>query len=324
MSIKLSVIIPVYNVEPYVGKTLESVFDTTAPSDVFEVVVVNDGTKDGAMDIVHRFSDRPNLKVLEQENQGLSAARTNGFTAAQGEYIWFVDSDDWLVEDGVGKVLGLLEERPGVDALMFPLKRIIEADPAKNHLDYQFSGEALITGIEVMRDLKLYVWCAQCYVFKRSLMDNPWLFFPLGRLHEDEYFGPVLLCLAKKVCVFDYPVYLHRIRPGSIMTTLNVRSSYDIVAVHKLLIKFMKKNLPSSEWPWFKEQGMVQLETSYSYNKRYFRTPGFKRFARRNGFYVWKEWKAVHRDQSVRKKMGRLFFYLSPALRKKYSSRIKH
>ena len=60
----ISVIIPVYNVEPYVGETLESVFDTTAPSDVFEVIVVNDGTKDGSMDVVRRFSDRPNLKVL--------------------------------------------------------------------------------------------------------------------------------------------------------------------------------------------------------------------------------------------------------------------
>ena len=107
----LSVIIPVYNVEAYVGKTLESVFHTTASSDDFEVIVVNDGTKDGSMKVVRQFADRPNLTILEQENQGLSAARMKGRSVARGEYLWFVDSDDYLVEDGVGKVLALLRSQ---------------------------------------------------------------------------------------------------------------------------------------------------------------------------------------------------------------------
>ena len=90
---RLSIIIPVYNVEAFVSKTLESVFNTTASADDFEVIVVNDGTKDKSMDVVRRFSDRPNLLILEQENQGLSAARMNGLSVASGEYIWFIDSD---------------------------------------------------------------------------------------------------------------------------------------------------------------------------------------------------------------------------------------
>lgn len=320
MSIKLSIIIPVYNVERYVGETLESVFETSAAVDEFEVIIVNDGTKDGSMDVVQQFSGCPNLKIVEHNNQGLSAARMNGVSVAQGEFVWFIDSDDWLVDDGVGRVLALIKDRPDVDVLMFPLQRIIEEDPSNNHLDYQFSGEASITGIEVMRDLKLYMWCAQRYVFKRSLMDSPWLFFPLGRLHEDEYFAPVLMCLANQVCVFDYPVYMHRIRNGSIMTTIDVRSSYDIVAVHKLLIRFMEQKLPSSEWPWFRAHCLTQLETSYSFNASNFETSRFRRFASREGLYVWKEWKTVYRDKSLRKKLGQLFYFLNPALRKKYSA----
>ena len=117
----LSVIIPVYNVEAYVGKTLESVFHTTASSDDFEVIVVNDGTKDGSMKVVRQFADRPNLTILEQENQGLSAARMKGCSVAGGEYLWFVDSDDYLVEDGVGKVLALLRSHSDAEVLMFPL-----------------------------------------------------------------------------------------------------------------------------------------------------------------------------------------------------------
>ena len=80
----LSIIIPVYNVEEYVGGTLDSVFNSTAPAEDFEVIVVNDGTKDGSMDVVRQFSERPNLTVIEQENQGLSAARMKGLSEARG------------------------------------------------------------------------------------------------------------------------------------------------------------------------------------------------------------------------------------------------
>ena len=96
----LSIIIPVYNVEAYVGETLDSVFDTAASTEAFEVIVVNDGTEDGSMDVVLRYASKPNLKIIEQGNQGLSAARLRGLSAAEGDYVWFIDSDDYLMESG--------------------------------------------------------------------------------------------------------------------------------------------------------------------------------------------------------------------------------
>ena len=151
----LSVIIPVYNVEAYVGKTLESVFHTTASSDDFEVIVVNDGTKDGSMKVVRQFADRPNLTILEQENQGLSAARMKGCSVAGGEYLWFVDSDDYLVEDGVGKVLALLRSHSDAEVLMFPLLR---KNGEEVHLDYQIEGERRMDGKDIVKDPKLPEW----------------------------------------------------------------------------------------------------------------------------------------------------------------------
>ena len=85
---KLSIIIPVYNVEAYVGQTLSSVFDTTANLADFEVIVVNDGTDDGSMEVVRQYADRQNLVILEQKNQGLSAARNCGLDHAKGEYLF--------------------------------------------------------------------------------------------------------------------------------------------------------------------------------------------------------------------------------------------
>ena len=152
----LSIIIPVFNVERYIRKTLESIFDTSAcPSD-YEVIIVNDGTQDGSMQIVNQFSTYPNVTIIEQENKGISVARMKGLTVANGEYVWFIDSDDWLVQDGVGNVLQLLKDRPNADVLMFPLQWTYE-DASKNHLDYRIDGEQTISGKEVLRDLRLPV-----------------------------------------------------------------------------------------------------------------------------------------------------------------------
>jgi len=316
---KLSLIIPVYNVEAYVGRTLGSVFETTASAADFEVIVVNDGTKDGSMDVVRRFADKSNLIILEQENQGLSAARMNGLALAKGDYIWFIDSDDYLVEDGVGKVLRLLEERPDAEVLMFPLMRLYEG-ASEGHLDYRIEGETIMSGYDVIKNPDLKVYSVVRFVIKRSLAAHPSLYFPLGRLHEDEYYGAVLMCLAKQVNVLDEYVYVHLTRSGSIMTTLQIRSSYDIVAIHRMLMRFLDEHLEPGDRHWFRQHCMNMLMTIYIRQAGSFDMPGFCRFTCRNGLYVWRQWLAVTRDKPVRHKAGRLFYFLMPRFRERILS----
>ncbi|MBR5175333.1 MAG: glycosyltransferase [Bacteroidales bacterium] len=312
---KLSIIIPVYNVEAYVGKTLESVFATDASADDFEVIVVNDGTEDGSMDVVRRYADRPNISIIEQENQGLSAARTKGFSIAKGEFIWFVDSDDWLVEDGVGRVLALLEERPGADVLMFPIVWNYE-DTTKNHQDYHFDSEKVVCGKEVIRDMGLRPWAVSRLVWKRSLADNKWLYFPLGLLHEDAFFGTVIACIAEVVHLMPEAVYVYRSgRPGSIVNSITVRSSYDCVSIHKHLMRFMEAVLDPSEWGWFRVYCWERLQRNYTWLPSLYGKRGYDCFAFSNGLYVWRQWNKVYPGSSLHKKMGRLFFFLMPRIR---------
>ena len=310
---KLSIIIPVYQVEQYVGKTLDTVFATEARADEFEVIVVNDGTKDRSMEVVRQFAGRPNLTILEQENQGLSSARMKGLSVASGDYVWFVDSDDYLVEDGVGKVLKLLEERPGADVLMFPYLNVY-ADSSKNRLSYQVDEERIVTGKDVIRVLGLEVYSIVRYVLRRSLMDNKWLFFPVGLLHEDEYFGPVLLSLAEKVHVLPGHVYVHVHRPGSIMSTLSIRSSYDLVSIYRMLIRFMEQALTPSDQSWFRPYCLGRLTSGYKRWADSYDVPGLGMFALKNGFYVWHEWNKAFPESPFRKKVGRLFYYLMPGV----------
>ena len=118
----LSIIIPVYNVEKYVWKTLESIFESTLLKSELEVIVVNDGTKDNSMSIVNEFAVKfDNLKIINQENQGLSVARNTGLKAARGKYVWFVDSDDWVEYDSLPFLLNHLQYSDR-DVLMFKIR----------------------------------------------------------------------------------------------------------------------------------------------------------------------------------------------------------
>ena len=110
----LSIIIPVYNVEPFVEKCIRSCEAQDASKDDYEIVVVNDGSKDNSVDVVNRVANEfENIRVLSQPNAGLSAARNTGMREAKGEYYMFVDSDDWIAENCLTKLIGKLrKERP--------------------------------------------------------------------------------------------------------------------------------------------------------------------------------------------------------------------
>lgn len=308
---KISIIIPIYNVESYVGKTLESVFQTTAPLDSYEVIVVNDGTKDGSMNVVRRFENHPSLAIVEQENQGLSAARMKGLSMATGEYVWFIDSDDYLVEDGVGKVLNLLSEMQDVEVLMFPLRWVYE-DGRDDWVDYKIDGASIVDSKTVIIDLGLPMWASPRFVFKRSLTVNEFLIFPYGLLHEDEYFGRVLISLAGRIGVMTDPVYMYRIRSGSITASLTIRSAYDLVSIYKSLMLYMEQTMASSDWEWFRPSCFKLLQSLYKKSFPLGNTLDFHRFAFSKGYYVWRQWLAIHPEKKLKNKLGRLFFYMFP------------
>ena len=97
--LKLSIIVPVYNVEKYIRACLKSIFRQNLNDDDFEVIIINDGTEDNSMSvIVDLISEHHNIIIVNQENQGSSVAWNNGIAIANGEYILFVDADDLLIE----------------------------------------------------------------------------------------------------------------------------------------------------------------------------------------------------------------------------------
>ena len=170
----LSIIIPVYNVEKYIRKTLESIFESTFPKSEFEVIVVNDGTKDNSISIVNEFAAKfDNLKIINQENQGLSVARNTGLKAARGKYVWFVDSDDWVEYDSLPFLLKHLEHSDK-DVLMFKIREYDEE--GRILLERSFhdnKNEEQVSGTDVVLYQKKYgvdITPIQQYVISRDFL----------------------------------------------------------------------------------------------------------------------------------------------------------
>ena len=227
--IVLSIIIPVYCVEKYIGGCLESIFSQYSYLEKLEVVIVDDGTPDKSMIIVDEYKKRyNNIRVIHQENQGLSAARNNGIAIATGQYIWFVDSDDQLTDNAFDILFSKFEKKPMDDYLGFDLLGVSEATGDESVLSIIMSkGLLSYYGKTLTRkDLLGIGSCpVQRWVFKRDFLISNGLQFHHGIIHEDVEFMGRAKFYARSVTVYKETLYRYLQRhQDSIMASLDMNS----------------------------------------------------------------------------------------------------
>lgn len=244
---KLSIIIPVYNVEKYIKKCLDSVFNQNISSSVFEVIVVNDGTQDNSMSIVNDFVKKyDNIVIVEQENKGLSAARNAGLRIAVGDYVWFVDSDDYLTDENViEKIYSVLEENLDVEIIStgFYLEDELTRDRNIQQVvkDKSFLGK--IYGRDEYSLIAKNKGCAPRYIIRRDFLLNNNINFHEGVFHEDCEFVAKLLFFGHKIFLMKDVLYVYLIRiRGSITSTFVYKRLYDCLEIANELINFRNKN----------------------------------------------------------------------------------
>ncbi len=210
---KFSIIIPVYNVEKYIGKCLDSVMNQTYQD--YEVIVVNDGTKDSSMNIVNNYD----VKVINQKNQGLSAARNTGVKEAKGEYILFLDSDDSIEKDLLKELNKSLKNNP--DLVRFQVQEEFEDSTEKK--EYPEKAFTNKTGVEAFSLICNYhfVENAWCYLYKTEYFKKNHFSFKNGTIHEDYGLTPLVIIKASKVNSISYIGYNYLQRPNSIMSQNN-------------------------------------------------------------------------------------------------------
>lgn len=237
---KISVVIPVYNVEAYLRECLDSVLNQSYAD--WEAVCVNDGSTDGSANILAEYAERDHrIQVITRSNGGLSAARNTGINAAKGEYALFLDSDDWLESDALKAVA---ENLNGEDLLCFSGRRYIEDNKEYRKPDC-LAERAYYSGMEYYNENALLSrdFAFECVVlraYKRNFLMDSGLWFKEGIYHEDDLFTPMACCFAKKVKQIQDCLYNYRVRANSITTnvTFSAKRLHDYLEIANALAAF--------------------------------------------------------------------------------------
>lgn len=232
---KLSIILTVYNKEPYLRRALDAlVLQKGDNVNEYEILAVDDGSTDGSAIILEEYKN--NIRVLSQNNQGLSMARNNGVDNASGDYVWFVDSDDIISENAVSSICKAMEKKPDVIPIY---ARTEGVNKVRNCISTTNKS-----GYDILVERK---WedCGVFYVLRRSFLIEKGLRFVPGMFHEDADFTPRMLYAAQSVVVVPNVLYTVVRTPGSITNVPNPKRAYDL-----LTVAFGNYNLAKQDLLW--------------------------------------------------------------------------
>lgn len=210
--IKISVVIPVYGVEKYIRQCLESIINQTYKN--LEIIVVNDGTKDNSMKIVEEYLSDKRIKIINKENGGLASARNRGIEEATGEYISFIDSDDWIELDSYEELIKTIKDE---DIIVFDFCKFDEATQKIKRKSTTI--EEFKKNVTQNRKYLLLEYCNESWnkMYKLDFLKKYNLKFN-NMLYEDVFWKFETFLQAEKIKVIDKVCYFYRSgRPDSIM-----------------------------------------------------------------------------------------------------------
>lgn len=239
----ISVIVPIYNVEPYLRRCLDSVVNQTYRN--LEIILVDDGSPDQCPKTCDEYAEKDSrIKVIHKKNGGLSDARNVGINAASGEYFSFVDGDDAVHMDFISKLLlAIKTSGKKMSACMFqffsddnPLCfKSLEGSVKVLNLE---GALRLYCSLMPQKSTPLISSCTKLY--HRSLFQE--LRFPVKRIYEDACVSYKLLDSANGVALVDDPLYGYYMRSGSIMGQKENHALYDVLDPYKEAIQFFSEN----------------------------------------------------------------------------------
>lgn len=234
VSPKLSIIVPLYNVEDYIDRCLLSIINQL--TEEVEVLIINDGSTDSSQQKASKYVSH-NIKVYSKTNGGLSSARNYGLNIARGEYIWFVDSDDYISESAIKNILNNINNYNNIEVFSYCFKqgRIIKPHNFDN---------IIITNTEYLE--KVDSFYTHSFVYNHSFLLEKKLLFSELRNLEDYEFNLRVLALCARVMCSNFVIYHYIIRENSISTNREpshmIKLSTESVKAYALISNFCNKN----------------------------------------------------------------------------------
>ena len=246
----ISVVIPVYNVAPYLGRCIDSVL--CSDYEDFELILVNDGSTDGCLRICEEYAGRdPRVRVLSQENKGVSAARNRGLDICRGEWVVFVDGDDCISPDFLSLVAGAED----ADLLLFDFAANLEELTAGvrsakvfryGPLDMSDLVERVLTPRQLRKGGQVNFRSSNAKAFKRALIDQHRLrFAPEVSYGEDKLFNFEYTFHTESYAYFPVPVYFYETRADSLTHSFRPNALNDLVILMEKLWSLLEGHGPS-------------------------------------------------------------------------------
>ncbi len=300
--IRLSIIIPIYNVEQYLAQCLDSVF--TQNLDGIEVICINDGSTDGSKLILKNYKEKfPSLIVIEQKNGGLAKARNIGFKIATGEYIYFLDSDDYLFQGTIQIILEFAISNK-LDVGLFNAVN----DNKKQYYTTNQNISGILTGIQFFEYFykinEFFPPSVQwLYIYRKDFLDSNNIHFPEGNLQEDEPYTIKAFYFAQRAATLNISLVFHRVfRLGSITQSAHIQHLIDAKTAWQQTFYFLKKEKCANMYFYHKIFSLYQNTITKLTNKNLIKYR--KGFLSKNDFQVM-------RNCSVNSELFKYYFYYS-------------
>ncbi len=238
---KLSIILPVYNVQQYLKKCLKSIEPLLTQN--VELIIVNDGSKDSSLGIVQNFissTETVSVKLIDQDNKGLSGARNSGLEIATGDYIWFIDSDDYIIPQKACELIHHLEAEVA-DIILFG--RITKFASKTTYFlpysDVKKSGIEYFNASVYNLKYRTNVWDK---VYRRKFIQKMNLKFVEGLSYEDMLFNLVAFVNAEKISVLPEYVYVYNCMNSGSITSIYRKKDLDVLTFAKLAHDYVSGN----------------------------------------------------------------------------------
>lgn len=252
----LSIILPIYNVEKYLKECITSIVKQIDDEDDVEIILVDDGSNDGCPQICDEYTKKyPYIKTFHKKNGGLSDARNYGLNVAEGKYIYFLDSDDYISENFLSTIKKELKNE--IDIILFDGICVDEnSNFMETKYDYKHYGlenkkiynskELILNQLNTGKEMPTVVWLG---IYRKEYIIENNLMFERGLIHEDELWTPKAFLNAKSIIYINQSLYFYRIRNNSIMRSKdNTKHIESLVYIYESLpiyfeYKIYDKNL---------------------------------------------------------------------------------
>lgn len=251
-AIKVSIIIPVYNVEKYLDECLKSAINQTL--DNIDIIAINDGSTDNSLKILLDYEKKfNNIKVISQSNKGLSEARNKGLEIAKGDYVYFLDSDDYIDLNCIKDCYDYCEKY-NLDIINFDAKSFKDDPNSQVELEEEYDRKKLLNSdVYSGEDFYNYLMENDSYrqpvwlnMYKREFLEKNKLYFYPGLIHEDELFTKLSYLKCSKIMYIPKQFFNRRVRSNSIMTTKINRSKVEsLIIIAENIYDYLKMNRSS-------------------------------------------------------------------------------